>query len=160
MSRYSHLEELVRQVRGGTLQLLDGAPADALRWAPTGTSNHLLWHAGHALWVQGVLFLEPLVGQNELPAGWAESFGMNCRPLAETRDWPERAEVSRLLRDQGDRMLEILATTQAPLARFDPAAEGWDLPRGVVHGLHDEAKHQGEMYLLLKQFAAQREQAT
>jgi hypothetical protein len=37
------------------------------------------------------------------------------------------------------------------LATIGPnTARGWDLVRGILHGLHDEARHQGEMYLLLK----------
>ena len=48
------LQELVRQVRDHTLQLLKATPPAWLRWAPEGTQNHILWHAGHALWVQDV----------------------------------------------------------------------------------------------------------
>jgi hypothetical protein len=29
---------------------------------------------------------------------------------------------------------------------------GWPLVSGMIHGWHDEARHQGEMYLLLKLF--------
>ncbi len=64
------IQELARQVRRGTMQMLEAAPADRLTWAPPGTSNHILWHAGHALWLQGVLCLEPLTGSTAI-----------CRPV-------------------------------------------------------------------------------
>ena len=43
------LAEMARQVRGDTLRLLAAAPEASLLFAPPGTSNHILWHAGHAL---------------------------------------------------------------------------------------------------------------
>ena len=147
--------ELVRQVRGGTLSLVDGVPLAWQRWAPPGTSNHLLWHAGHVLWVQDLLAIEPLTGKSELPAGWAETFGENCRPLRKTTQWPAVGEVAKLLREQLPRL--IAAIEAAPADRLlDVAApsEDWNLPRGILHGLHDEARHQGEMYLLMKQLRA------
>ena len=54
----THLAELARQIRGETLKLLAAAPDDWLTFAPEGTSNHILWHAGHAVWLQDVLFVE------------------------------------------------------------------------------------------------------
>lgn len=86
MHQTDHLAELTRQVRSHTIELLLAAPEGWLTWAPAGTSNHLLWHAGHALWVQDRLCIEPLTGSSELPAGWAKKFGADCRPVALTRD--------------------------------------------------------------------------
>lgn len=80
------IQELARQIRGGTIELLDATPPTWLTWAPRGTSNHVLWHAGHALWLQDA-------------------------------PWP----VSQWI---------------------DVAA--------MIHAWHDEARHQGEMYLPLK----------
>jgi hypothetical protein len=147
----AHLIELVRQVRSNTLQLLDAAPAEWLTWAPPGTSNHILWHAGHALWVGDVLTIEPLTGKCELPDGWAEKFGMDCRPVSQTRDWPSRDELLRLLDAQWLRIEQLL--TAAAGERLNdprPVMDGRSLLSCIVHGLHDEAKHQGEMQLLLK----------
>jgi len=138
-----HLEELARQVRGGTLQLLNAAPEDGLLWAPAGTSNHILWHAGHALWLQDVLGIQLLTGAGELPDGWAETFGARCRPVSETTNWPTRSEVRALLEAQLERLLALLGGDSGQLA-VGPVAER------LIHGLHDEARHQGEMYLLLK----------
>jgi len=152
MSHTLHLVELARLVRSDTIRLLEAAPESWLTWAPPGTSNHILWHAGHALWLQDALCIRPLTGKCELRDGWEEMFGSNCSPVASRRDWPPRNEVGALLASQLDRMLELFAAdTQGRLATIGPnTARGWDLVRGILHGLHDEARHQGEMYLLLK----------
>lgn len=147
------LRMLVTQVRGATLDLVEGVPENWLTWAPDGTSNHLLWHAGHALWVQDVLTLKPLNGVSALPSGWETTFGEGCRPPSETNDWPTRTEMAGLLRSQLDGVVEALATHAERLAHADPderLEHGWPLLAGLVHGWHDEARHQGEMYLLFK----------
>ena len=69
MNSAIHLQELVRQVRGYTIELFGEVPEEWLWWTPAGTANHILWHAGHALWVQDVLCVEPLTGRSELPDG-------------------------------------------------------------------------------------------
>ena len=146
------LQELARQVRGDTIQILDAAQPNWLTYVPPGTSNHILWHAGHALWLQDVLCIRLLAGRDELPAGWTEKFGMNCRPPSHTADWPSREEVRELLHGQLRRLLQLLAATSD-----ERLAETADRERGtgaiserIIHGLHDEAKHSGEMYLILK----------
>jgi hypothetical protein len=77
---------------------------------------------------------------------------MQCRPLAETRVWPEPAEVSSRLMAQRDRLIELLRQVPTELLTIhEPRpARGWDLVPGFIHGLHDEARHNGEMYLILK----------
>ncbi len=57
MSVSATLQELAAQVRRDTLQILDVTQPTWLTYAPPGTSNHILWHAGHALWLQNVLTL-------------------------------------------------------------------------------------------------------
>ena len=147
----SHLIELAKLVRGTTVQLLERAPEDWLLWAPFGTSNHITWHAGHSVWLQNCLCVEPISGCSDLPPGWREKFGMNCQPVVETHDWPERAELLHHLHTQLDRMLALLGEYAGRLNQIGPNGDGhWDLTRGVIHGLHDEARHQGEMYLLMK----------
>ena len=145
----SHLCDLARQVRECTLDFLLGAADSELLWAPWGTSNHILWHAGHALWLQDKLCLEPLTKKSELPKGWEMKFGMNCRPVASTRDWPGRDEVARLLALQLQRMLAVIRETPAERLVI-PQSSARCLAGTILHGLHDEARHQGEMYLLLK----------
>jgi hypothetical protein len=149
MNVSTHIMELARQVRGGTIELLEATPSKWLLWAPAGTSNHILWHAGHAIWLQDVLCLQPLTGQSHLQPGWAATFGMNCRPPAETYGWPSEQSLAFQLR-----LEEILVACTRHADRLEASepepARGWGLVPGILHGLHDEARHQGEMYLLLK----------
>lgn len=144
---------LVQQVRGATLDILEGVPEEWLTWSPEGTANHILWHAGHALWVQEVLTLRPLTGVDDLPVGWEDTFGQDCRPVATTSTWPARAELADLLKGQQDRVLRTLDSHRQTLIDhpgLESEGAGWPLLDGIVHGWHDEARHQGEMYLLFK----------
>ena len=152
MSIRATLQELARQVRRDTLQILDAAEPEWLMYSPPGTSNHLLWHAGHALWLQDVLCVKVLTGREELSASWAEKFGMNCRPVSQTVEWPGRDEVRELLERQLVRLMELLDDTpDEQLARAPiPGPNSATASGRIIHGLHDEAKHSGEMYLLLK----------
>lgn len=146
------LAELARQVRRTTLELLQVPNSRWLAWAPQGTSNHILWHAGHALWLQDALTIRPLTSRSELPSSWATKFGQNSRPELHT-DWPDVAEIQALLTNQLDR-IESLLSEHAENIMTRPNAiapsGGWPLLPGMIHGWHDEARHQGEMYLLHK----------
>jgi hypothetical protein len=150
LSQAVAIQELARQVREITVQLLANAQPQWLTWSPPGTSNHMLWHAGHALWVVDVLGLEPLSGKSELPVGWKDTFGMDCRPVAATKDWPAREEVIRLLTVQQTRLHATLANTSDATLSKIINERGNTLASRIIHGLHDEAKHQGEMFLLTK----------
>lgn len=151
MNATYHLEELTRQIRTETIRILRALPETWLTWAPAGTSNHILWHAGHAIWVQDLLCIEPLSGTSELPDGWAETFGGDCRPVATTHDWPARDEIATLLELQLARMLELFEGQADRIVSAGPlTSTGWQLTPGLLHGLHDEARHQGEMFLLSK----------
>jgi hypothetical protein len=156
MSLIVTLSELAQQVRHGTLQLLHATSPVCLRWSPPGTSNHILWHAGHALWVQDALTIEPLTGRSELPGGWEAVFGENSQP-ASTTSWPNVSKVSGLLDAQLRRVLELFgehAETIGSHAYVASPQGGWPLLPGILHGWHDESRHQGEMYLLHKLCAA------
>jgi hypothetical protein len=145
---------LARDVRGNTVKLLDAAHTRELTWTPAGTANHLLWHAGHAVWLQDVLCLRLLAGHSTLPVGWEELFGMGSHPDRARRAWPAREVVHRELVEQLPRLLAAIEPlTPAQLDGQAPHAHPGDdrtLRECIVHGLHDEANHQGEMYLLLK----------
>jgi len=147
------LLELARQVRGKTLEMLRATPEPWLTWAPPGTSNHILWHAGHALWAQDVLCIEPLTVHSELPAGWADTFGQHCRPVATTTEWPRAPEVDGHLEAQLERILKLLAEHAERIVNCGQDVSpicGWPLLAGMIHAWHDEARHQGEMHLLQK----------
>lgn len=152
MSAKGAVVELARQVRNDTLAFLEMAEERSLFWAPPGTSNHIMWHAGHALWVQDVLFVEIVTKKSELPPGWAETFGMDCRPVKETRTWPSRGDLHERLVAQLDRIVELVSLVpDEMLAANAPAVmDERNLLSALTHGWHDEAKHAGEMYLLLK----------
>ncbi len=148
------LQQLARDVRGKTLQLLDAAHPQELLWTPPGTANHILWHAGHALWLQDVLCLRLLTGRPSLPGNWEAFFAAGSHPQKPPGPWPSRDEVRYELAGQLTRLLEALEAltwqqldARAPFARAESSRT---LRQAIVHGLHDEAIHQGEMYLLLK----------
>lgn len=152
MSINAALQELARQVRERTVQVLAATPGQALLWSPPGTQNHILWHAGHAVWLMDVLGIALLTGRSELLPGWAETFGMNCRPPSLTAHWPGRKELLDLLRNQLTRYLATLQTFPEDQLDLpdDPSLARRSLAGRLLHGLHDEACHSGEMYLLLK----------
>jgi hypothetical protein len=124
-----------------------------LTWAPPGTSNHILWHAGHALWLGDALCIQPATGKSELPGSWAEMFRMGSRPAAWKKAWPDKDDLLRALKVQLNRLVQVIATLDGErLDALPPFAHGETRSLGecILHGLHDEANHQGEMYLLLK----------
>ena len=137
-----YLQEMARQIRGSTLEILEYAEDPWLTWTPPGTSNHILWHAGHALWLQDVLCIRPLTGTSELPEGWSARFGQDSRP-AYVSEWPLRGEVQSRLELQLQRILQVLEDRMSGRVESQLASR-------IIHGLHDEARHQGETYLLLK----------
>ena len=142
---------LAEEVRSRTLWQLDGVTDEMARFAAPGLINSILWHAGHALVVVEHLALVPATGRPAaLPDGWDAKFGWDSRPAAVT-EWPAAAVVAAALREQMQRLTEVLAAlTPEQLARVvDPPRT---LRYSIVHGLHDEAIHQGEMYLLRKMF--------
>jgi hypothetical protein len=103
------------------------------------------------LWLPDVVRIQPLTEAGELPEGWTARFGSRCRLVHSTSDWPDCKEVHDLLKVQLARLLELFRSEAARLTEIEPDTRTrWCLTRGIFHGLHDEARHQGEMYLLLK----------
>ena len=148
----SFLTELARQVRYSTINFLESAPDDALTFAPIGTSNHIIWHAGHSIWVQDAICIKLLAGGSRLPDAWAESFGMECRPVKETNDWPAKSQLLTMMETQLQEITELLnSTSMEKLTQVADKSRGEASIAGrIIHGFHDEARHSGEMYLLLK----------
>jgi hypothetical protein len=148
------LQLVVEEIRGKTLKLLAEACDNELLWAPPGLSNHILWHAGHALWLGDLLGIEPITGVRELPPGWSATFGQNCRPVRETTTWPARDEIRERLESQKNRLIEEVGKLSKKDLCQPPRSQklGTERTLGylIVHGMHDEANHQGEMRLLLK----------
>jgi hypothetical protein len=153
---------LAKEVRGKTLRLLDGVPDDLARFT-AGLSNSPLWHAGHVLVTVEHLSVSPATGQPpQYPKGWFELFSWQSRPATTRRDaWPALSEVVHLLREQLDRLTAAIATLPPDrLDRIVDPAKNRTLRYSILHGLHDEAGHQGEMHLLRKLYGKQTAAAT
>jgi hypothetical protein len=98
--------------------------------------------------------------QSELPAGWAEKFGQHSQP-ATVGKWPERTEVCARLESQVKHILDLLHEHRKMIvakANHAPREGDWPLLYGMIHGWHDEARHQGEIYLLQKLWTRNRSQ--
>lgn len=145
---------MFEEVRSKTLRLLEQTPNEWLLWSPPGTQNHICWHVGHILWLGDVLTVLPITGKSELPAGWEMTFGQHGLPPAQTRDWPAKSELLARLTEQQKRIRSLLGTLSDETLAAAPGGgrpvKGNGLARWIVHGFHDEANHQGEMYLLMK----------
>ena len=146
---------LAKEVRRKTLKLIDGVSEEDARWAPAGTSNHLLWHAGHAYVLQETLGLAVIEGRaGKYPQNWFESFSWKSLPRA-VEKWPSLADVREAMQKQGgDLVAAIEKLSNEQLEKSVGTAEKPRTMRySILHGLHDEANHQGEMYLIRKLLA-------
>lgn len=147
---------LANEVRTKTLWLLNGVTDDLAQYAAPGLNNSILWHAGHVLVVVEHLAVAPATGQvPQLPDGWFEIFGWNSNPRT-VKHWPAIADVKERLREQLPRLTGVIATlSSAQLAQVLDQANGTTLHYDILHALHDEANHQGEMWVLKKMHAKQ-----
>ena len=96
--------------------------------------------------------LQLLNGAGELPIDWAETYGMNCRPVSQSANWLSRSEMLTALKQQQERVADVLANATAEQIErvADPERGPLTVSARIIHGCQDEAKHCGEMYLLLK----------
>lgn len=143
---------LLDEVRGKTLRILDAVPAEYALWAPPGLQNHVLWHAGHICVVVEMLTLGAMGRTPHIPDGWFEMFSWESRPARVPLDrWPLHGEVVAQLRSQHGRLRRIIdGLTEEQLDRPSARVPDRTVRSSIVHGLHDEACHSGEAYLLLK----------
>jgi hypothetical protein len=148
------LSLLVREVRGKTLRLLDGIDDTQARFAAPALNNSILWHAGHSLVVVESLGVGPATGkQPAYPADWFDKFSWKSTPATVTT-WPTIEQVRAALRNQ----LEVLLAAIQPFSSQDldrvvDPTKNRTLRYSILHGLHDEAGHQGEIHLLKKLYA-------
>jgi hypothetical protein len=142
---------LAKDVRGKTMRILDGLTDEQSRFAAPGLCNSILWHAGHAIVVVEHVSVAPLAGGKlAYPRGYFETFSWKSDPRTVTT-WPTIAEVRQQLVSQLSRLLALLESTdEQTLAMATDPARGRTIRWSVMHGLHDEANHQGEMWLLRK----------
>jgi hypothetical protein len=143
---------LLDEVRGKTLLILDSTPAEFSRWAPPGLGNHILWCAGHSYVVVESLAMRALGRQPDIPEGWFEMFSWDSRPASVSPDrWPTLSEVVAGLRAQHERLRGIIGgLTEEQLDHPSADNPTRTVRYAILHGLHDEAGHIGEAYLLLK----------
>ena len=145
---------LANEVRAKTLWLLDGVTDEMAHFVAPGLANSILWHAGHALVVVEHLGVVPASGGPPvLPDGWFEKFSWDSQPRT-ISDWPRIPEVVLHLQMQLPRLVQAIAglSPQRLEQLHDPGSDR-SLRLEILHGLHDEANHQGEIWLLRKMFA-------
>jgi hypothetical protein len=143
---------LAQDVRGKTLRILDGITEQQARFVPKGLNNSILWHAGHSLVVVEHLGLEPSTGKPPAyPKDWFDKFSWTSKPATVT-SWPTLAQVKEQLVSQNERLSAVLKNlSEDQLTKpFGEPARQHDVRWAIIHGLHDEAGHQGEMWHLKK----------
>jgi hypothetical protein len=150
--RDESLTLLLDEVRGKTLRLLDSVTEEQARWAPPGLQNTILWHAGHAYLLLEWLTMNALGRPPRIPDGWYSLFSWDSRPASVPADrWPPLSEVVTRLSEQHERLaLTVSALSEKALKQ--PAADHPEEPvrYAILHALHDEACHSGEIHLLRK----------
>jgi hypothetical protein len=143
---------LLDEVRAKTLRRLDGVASDEATWAPPATRNTILWHAGHAYVVVETLALKGTGRTPQIPDGWDELFGAGSDPASVPADrWPPLKTVVLRLKAQRERLATLLDSLaddvlDKPSAAFPDRSARYC----ILHGLHDEACHSGEIYLIRK----------
>jgi len=143
---------LLDEVRGKTIRLLQAIPDEDAFWAPVGLQNTTVWHGGHAYILLECLTMGALGRTPEVPDGWFEMFGWESHPERVAADrWPSLAEVIAHLEGQYKRMRRLIAKlSDEKLEQPSVRLPGETVRRAIVHALHDEACHCGEIQLLRK----------
>jgi hypothetical protein len=143
---------LAREVRGKTLRVLENVTEQQALFAAPGLDNSILWHAGHSFIVVEFLCVSAATGKPPVYSqDWFEKFGWESRP-ATVKQWPKLAEVKAKLIDQADRLTAAIQplTDQQLSQTIGNPGDTRILRFAILHGLQDEANHQGEMWLLKK----------
>ncbi len=143
---------LLDEVRGKTIRLLQAIPGEHALWAPAGLQNTILWHGGHAYILLECLTMAALGRTPEVPDGWFEMFSWESHPERVAADrWPSLALVIASLEGQYKRMRRLIAKlSDEKLDQPSAQHPGETVRRAIVHALHDEACHCGEIHLLRK----------
>ena len=147
---------LLDEVRGKTLRVLHGVSDRQALWAPAGLHNSILWHAGHCYVLVEWLTMQALGLQPQAPDGWFEMFNWKSRPATVPRElWPALEDVARELVSQHGRLRPLIAElSTSQLDDVLPDRSGRTVRYCILHALHDEACHAGEIWLLRKMLAA------
>jgi hypothetical protein len=143
---------LLDEVRGKTLRIVKPTAVEDSLWAPPGLQNTILWHAGHAYFLLEWLTMRALGRKPRMPAGWYEMFSWDSRPGQVATDrWPPLAGVIARLQEQHEHMRRVIGEL-ADEQLNQPSARNPDktVRYEILHALHDEACHCGEIHLLRK----------
>lgn len=146
------LVTMLGEVRGKTLRVLGGVGPEQARWTPPGLQNSILWHAGHCYIVVERLTAGALGRAPVEPDGWFEIFSWESRPATVAAErWPSLGAVVARLEEQAARLRGLYASlTDEDLARAPASGTRATAQATIIHGLHDEACHCGEVMLLRK----------
>ena len=120
--------------------------------APPALHNHILWHAGHCFVLVESLVMEAIGELPQIPEGWFDIFSWQSDPahIASYR-WPTLAQVIAELTDQRTRLRGMIDSLDEEQLSRELTGRGNHTARyAIVHGLHDEACHSGEIWLLRK----------
>lgn len=143
---------LLDDVRGKTLSVLQNLDDTHARWAPPGLQNSCLWHAGHAFVVTEFLTMKAVGRDPQIPDGWMKMFSWESNPAhTSPADWPPLEEIVAALRSQFERLREVIGgLSPEQVAAPEPNNPARTVGFAILHGLHDEARHSGEISLLRK----------
>ena len=143
---------LLDEVRGKTLRFLQGITEEQAHWSPRGLQNTILWHAGHCYVLAEWLALKPLENEPQAPEGWYDMFSWESRPASVPAGlWPRLDDVVGQLVDQHRRLQRAIRdANEGRLAAATAGDPDRTVRYSIVHGLHDEACHSGEILLLRK----------
>jgi hypothetical protein len=154
---------LLDEVRAKTLRILKSVRVERTRWAPPGLQNTILWHAGHAYVLVEWVTMTSVRRTPQIPEGWFEMFSWESRPAQVPADrFPELSEVIHHLELQHKRLRKLIGELSEEQLSSQPASNPKrSIRSAILHGLHDEACHCGEIHLLNKmQGAAKRDSPT
>jgi hypothetical protein len=145
---------LLDEVRGKTLRLLQAVSDQEARRPPPELHNHILWHAGHCFVLLESLSMEAVGDLPQIPEGWFDVFSWKSAPAQiESYRWPPLAQVVNHLTEQYARVRRVLeGLGEEQLSRPLPGRGNRTARYAILHALHDEACHSGEIWLLRKLF--------
>jgi len=149
---------LLDEVRGKTIRLLQGVTQEESLWTPPGISNHVLWHTGHAYVLSEWMTVKASGRQPQMPHHWFDMFSWKSEPamVPESR-WPPIAAVLQTLSKQHMRLHHAISElTEEQLAAPAQTSPNHTVRYSILHGLHDEACHGGEIWLLRKMWRKRR----
>jgi len=74
-------------------QAVEGLSREEMMFQPKEGLNHATWLLGHIVESENGLILSFCKGENLLPKGWHETFGIGSTPKADASDYPTKDEI-------------------------------------------------------------------